>query len=287
MVGRLKALSASFVVFTAILALYPFALYVINVIFWLDAEAPEFVRESFKPFWFIYIAFFLVVHFVLSRRFKRFPLKPRSPRLLVIPSIASFIMASWCLYSVSFVKSYDKNFSCSYIRWIYNLSYPSMLIPYYLRAYRLHILFQSRSVGGVNQPLMMPGLEPANSELMLTPTEENTQATEVKLLKIFLFTLIPFLIMSIVDTFVNVGMLPIFGNDLHCENNQKISLVGARWFWIIFHYFEAVSLLFAARKTSDVWEEFSIKNELQAVAFVGVQIYLFSLSGLFSQWFSA
>lgn len=255
------------------------SLYFANIFLWFNRENPAWFKETFFVYWIVHSIIQVVVAWVFFSRLNFFPLKPRSPILLGISAFANYLLCSWALFRLFQEKA---RFSCRVVKWLINIGYPCMILPYFLRAYRLTKLFDESNTHnqGRLRSFSIDNDEDTNRKRLLSrengdsfsirsdsveiySEESNSRVTQSRLLVYLAFMLSPFIILAIVDSFLNVGMLPIFGSELSCSTYQLVSDTTARIFWIVVHYSESFALLFFVRKLRNVWDEFNIVWELK------------------------
>lgn len=90
---------------------------------------------------------------------------------------------------------------------------------------------------------------------------------EKKLYKWFAFSITPFVILSIVNCFTNVHMLPTVVAD-ECDSTTDTLRTFTSVFWISWHLLEAIVLLVFLRLLKNVWKEFSIMKELTQITLI-------------------
>ena len=84
--------------------------------------------------------FLLAMLFLLCRSHKQ-PLKARSPGLLAVSSFGGYLQVIWITtLSAHLVNSNSEN-GCSFGAWAMTIGHPLLFIPYVLRCYRLHLIF--------------------------------------------------------------------------------------------------------------------------------------------------
>lgn len=96
---------------------------------------------SFTPvaLLFIYSLVFLTTMIFLFLRNNRQPLKARSPGLLAVSSIGGYLQVIWVtMIASNFINPVH---GCSFGAWALVLGHPLLFIPYVLRCYRLHLIF--------------------------------------------------------------------------------------------------------------------------------------------------
>ncbi len=71
------------------------------------------------------------------------PFKSRSLFPLIFSATSGYILLSWITYSATFL-AYTP-ITCHITRWVINVTYPGMLLPYLVRALRLHLVFKVRT----------------------------------------------------------------------------------------------------------------------------------------------
>ncbi len=71
----------------------------------------------------------------------RQPLKARSPVLLAASALGGYLLVLWMLLLESGVVPASSRVGCSLGTWAMNLGHPLLFLPYLLRCYRLHLVF--------------------------------------------------------------------------------------------------------------------------------------------------
>eukprot|EP00457_Paulinella_chromatophora_P004067 gb/GEZN01004077.1/.p1 GENE.gb/GEZN01004077.1/~~gb/GEZN01004077.1/.p1 ORF type:complete len:608 (+),score=67.79 gb/GEZN01004077.1/:25-1848(+) len=270
-------------------------------------------REVVLPFLEItYVTLFYVSVTWMAYRYRHLqPLKARNWSLLFISILSGAVLRIWILLAESPGFTFTHRF-CNVTRWIVNVCYPGLTIPYLLRAYQLHRIFVLRFPSAPNSPpklvqqadtytALQDEDRKANGDLFCSTEEDSCVASHVVLsdsndsaasntdiprdittsnlavlmtarnpthfgnqlfLKWFLFAMIPFALLSVVEQIGDFELSPTFGPcvDIH-QWNAKASL----WSSIVFHTLEASCLLAAVILIWPVWDEFSIRSELVVV----------------------
>ena len=89
----------------------------------------------------IYTLVFLTSIIFLSSRSHRQPLKARSPGLLAVSSVGGYLQVVWVTMLTSHMVDSSTQHGCSFGAWAMVLGHPLLFIPYVLRCYRLHLIF--------------------------------------------------------------------------------------------------------------------------------------------------
>ena len=88
-----------------------------------------------------YTLVFIVGMCFLNARSQRQPLKARSPGLLAVSSLGGYLQVIWVTVWSSHVIDLGSQEGCSLGAWSMTIGHPLLFIPYVLRCYRLHLIF--------------------------------------------------------------------------------------------------------------------------------------------------
>ena len=89
----------------------------------------------------IYTLVFIVGMCFLNARSQRQPLKARSPGLLAVSSLGGYLQVIWVTVWSSHIIDLGSQEGCSLGAWSMTIGHPLLFIPYVLRCYRLHLIF--------------------------------------------------------------------------------------------------------------------------------------------------
>ena len=99
----------------------------------------------------------------------------------------------------------------------------------------------------------------------LSKANKATIEIQQTLLYRFLFCLVPFLLISVVNYFHDYHMIPTFIKN--CDYEYRVSSIVI---WIIIHIFEVLLFFYTVYMVRDVWKAFSVKQELMLICIINV-----------------
>jgi len=233
------------------------------------------------------------------RRRTRHPLISRSPILLFFTSIAIFFLTNWSILT----NVFKPFLHCIGTHWLNNICYPMFVLPYLLRATRLHSVFKIRrpSIPSVTstsniQDERERGLSSprsarfsVGSEYEASPFDLSTPKrrpwfgalrSQRDLLRWFLLLMLPFIIISLVDTFNSetIHFLPEYLSG--CDN-------GPTWgnfttiVWTVIHVSEVLGFGYLCFYLRPFWRSFDTTQELVVVA---ILCCIFAISFILMKW---
>jgi len=276
------------------------------------------LSTTFAWLWFvIFVSFTFESTVLLILRRDQHPLKARSPALLVITAVGASGLAIWTA-----IGQMGVDLSCNAAHWMQNIFYPMFILPYFLRARRVVIIFTEarrfhretlanteridqekhshfgsfiddcyNNKGKERLSLSITSVSPRSSNSLLIVNEEPSAwdfeedqlrkmkgaiadwANQATLLRWFAIYMIPFVVLSVIDTIFKGGthLLPSIsastgdGVSGKCDMTSIAMKVTTILLWIIIHTLEASVFAYYYRKLSTVLKEFHTQQEFALI----------------------
>lgn len=225
-----------------------FSASLLNQFSFYSRKIPEW---CFLILWVLILVYWLTTTVVIIIRRSMSPFRQRCVYLIILSGSANFAIFTYFLIRQAYPSI---KIPCHVSHWWNNMSYSMLILPYIVRAWRLHVIFNFK-----RQSLLEENEVSKISKMI----------SNKRLIILLLILLIPFIILSLSETFIPPLQI-VLASEPGCGSPQTV-----RIFWIsvnagLFFFFSL--MIFALRK---VWDDFSIKQELMIIALSELFFLLF------------
>lgn len=231
------------------------------------------------------------------------PFRSRCMFLLLVSTAAGFLLRIWVL-AVDWVIVVDGPCTCQITKWIVDICYPGLSLPYLLRAYRLYLIFNTRakdcnssfSVKALSAPSKEEDLDATKSFVRYIPRPTDWVFQDLRqyaaklggygtcqLAAWLALAMIPPIAFAFVEQFTQFHVSPAFAG---CPKGSAV-------FSLIYHVVEAVLFAMSIKFIRNAWEEFDLRIELMMVFWFDVAVVIIQavdvvvdggLGDVYQQW---